>query len=166
MNSPFAKIYLALMDRIKLKVPAIIHIDHDLGQLEGASARPSVAFPCVLTDFDQWQFENMGVNAQTAQGDVIVKLAFAQFGNSSGDMPEQWKKEALKYYDLEWDLHKALQGWSPGEDYGYLTRTNVSTENRAPGIRIRTMRYRLEFEDYSAKPTQTTMQTPELDLED
>jgi len=165
MNNQFARIFLAIQERIEQTVSEIKHIDHDLGQLEGYSNRPEVAFPCILTDFDQWQFENLGANSQQAQGDVIIKLAFAQVADSSNLTQLVWRNKALEYYDIEWKLHKALQGWSPAGDIGYLTRTSVTTENRPMGVRIRTLRYRLEFEDFDTKPVQATAPVPDPNIQ-
>ena len=152
MNSPFANIFLAIMQQIQANVPEVIYIDHDLGQLDGYSERPKIGFPCVLADFDGWQFEQMGDNTQTCEGDVVIKLAFAQFGQSNNITELEWREAALAYYDIEWSLHQALQGWSPLDNVGHLMRTSVTTQNLPMGIRLRTIRYRLAFEDGDTEP--------------
>ncbi len=165
MNSPFSKIFLAIMARVQAQVPEIKHIDQDMGQIEGSSSRPAVAFPLILADFDAWGFSNAGTNIQIAEGDVVIKLGFAQFTPSSDKVDAAYREEALKFYEIEWKLHKALQGWSPGDEFGFLTRTAVQTQNRQPGIRVRVLRYRLEFEDYSTQKTTQSIPKPPFEGE-
>lgn len=161
-SSPFTRIFLATLKRIKEEVPAIQYISPDLGQLEGYSTRPAVAFPCVLHDFNGWVYENLGDGVQAAEGDVIIKLGFAQYGNSSNLTEPQWLEESLKYWDIENDLNKALHGWSPGEYEGYYTRTSTVTENRPMGVRVVIIRYRMSFEDKNTEVKEVTGLRPSL----
>jgi hypothetical protein len=163
MNNTFAEIYLAIMARIIALVPDIKYVDHNLGQLEGYSSRPEVALPCALVDFDQWNFTNLGENSQAAEGDVVVRIAFAQYGHTNNLSPEQWRLMALKYYEIEYAVNIALHGWSPKEDVGYLTRTATTSENLPQAVRVRTIRYRLAFEDYQTKPEQFTTPIPNFE---
>lgn len=160
MNSPFAKIFLAIMTRINDEVPEINYIDQDLGQLEGNGIRPAVAFPCALIDFQGWTFSDLGQLSQLAEGNVTVKLGFAQFSDSSSLNDPLWREFSLEYFDLEWKIHEALQGWSPGADFGNLTRTSADSENAPKAIRKRPIIYRLEFEDHSTKLPTTTVTPP------
>jgi hypothetical protein len=153
MNAPFANIFLSLQQRIQSQVPAITYIDQDLGQLK-TTTRPPVSWPCVLIDFEDFNFENLGENVQTAKGTVVLRLGFAPHSNSSQLTPAPFIQQAISYYDLEWTLHKAIQGWSPADDLGSLSRTNASTQKRQDNYRIREIRYSLAFEDYSTKPQQ------------
>lgn len=159
MNSPFANIYLDIMNRIQNTVPEIAHVAQDHGQLEGYVRRPNLAFPAVLIDFQGWTFSNLSDSAQMGEGDVIIKLAFTPYQDDDNLTEDEWRKLALEYYELEWKLNNALHCWSPNDNCGYLTRTNADKENR-PGIRIRPLKYRLELEDYSTKPTTTMTPTP------
>jgi hypothetical protein len=52
---------------------------------------------------------------------------------------------------MEWNLHKAIQGWSPGAEFGALIRTSTTTQKRTDSYRVRELRYSIAFEDYSAK---------------
>jgi len=165
MESPFARIFIAIQKHIKAQVPEVLHIDHDLGQLEGYTHRPEIAFPAVLIDLPDWQTDDLGDNAQQAEGDVIIKLGFAQHLQSSSHFSETHIKEALTYYELEQKIHTALQGWSvavensegdPTDDMGNLSRRGRRSENRPMGIRVCVVRYRLAFEDDSAMPERGT----------
>jgi len=155
MNSPFANLFLAIQQHIQDNITAINYIDQDLGQLKNDrnTVRPSVTFPCALIDFEDFNFESLAENAQTAKGTIVLRLGFAPFSNSSQSTPTNYIESAISYYDIEWDLHKALHGWSPGTDLGYLTRTSVCTQKRSDTIRVREIRYSLAFEDYSTANT-------------
>ena len=151
MNSPFANIFLALQQRVQTEVPVITYIDQDLGQLK-PGIRPPVSWPCVLIDFEDFNFDNMGDNVQIAKGTVVFRLGFAPYSNTGSTTPSPYLEQALGYYDIEWAMHQVIQGWSPGDDYGHLTRTSVLTQKRPDNYRVRELRYSLAFEDYSTKP--------------
>lgn len=168
MNAPFANIFLALQQHIQDSVPAIVHTDQDLGQLKSAT-RPSVSFPCALIDFEEFHFTDLSRNVQQAQGTVVVRLGFQPFSNSAGTAPDAYKEKAINYYDIEWALNKALQGWTPGDDFGALSRIKASTQPRTDNIRVRELRYSISFQDYSAKQTlqevpATIVVMPEIDI--
>lgn len=150
MNSPFANIFLALQQHIHDSVTDLKYIDRDLGQLK-ASARPPVSWPCLLIDFEDFDFENLGENVQTAKGTVVLRLGFAPFSNSSQVTPSPYLQQAIGYYDMEWELHKTIQGWAPGNEFGSLIRTSTTTQKRTDAYRVRELRYSIAFEDYSAK---------------
>jgi len=151
MNSPFANIFLALQQRIQTEVSSITYIDQDLGQLK-PNTRPPVSWPCVLIDFEDFNFDNMGDNVQVANGIVVLRLGFAPYSNTGSATPSPYLEQALGYYDIEWALHQAIQGWSPADDYGHLIRTNALTQKRPDNYRVRELRYSLTFQDYSTKP--------------
>lgn len=157
MDSPFANLFLALQTQIKDNT-SIRWIDQDLGQLDYYNEKPPVAWPCVLIDFDAWNFENMGQHCQTAEGDIILRLAFTPYSHSNNLSPQ--KEKALAYYEHEFALHQALHTWAP-EGFAPLTRVTADTEKREDPIRVRVIRYRTAFEDYSTKPERTVAQ-PDL----
>jgi hypothetical protein len=150
MDSPFANIFLAIQQRIQATVSAIAYINQDLGQLK-ASTRPPVSWPCVLVDFEDFSFDNLAENVQTAKGIVVLRLGFAPHSSSSQVTPGTYLQKAIGYYDIEWQLHKAVQGWAPGNDYGSLCRTSAITQKRTDNYRVRELRYSMAFEDYSTK---------------
>ena len=153
MNSPFANIFLALQQQIQTRVPVVTYIDQDLGQLKSGVRLP-VSWPCVLIDFEDFNYDNMGENVQVAKGTVVLRLGFAPYSNSSQATPSPYLQQAISYYDIEWDLHKIIQGWSPGDDYGHLMRISTLTQKRTDNYRVRELRYSLTFEDYSTKSPQ------------
>lgn len=113
MTSPFSTLLIALQDRIKTQIPDIRWIDQDLGQLENYGDRPAVSFPCVLIDFQNFQYEDASDLIQFAEGTVNFRLAFAPFSNTNSLTPVSYQEKALQFYDLEWALYKALHGWKP-----------------------------------------------------
>ena len=153
MNSPFANIFLAILQQVQTAVPAITYIDQDLGQLK-TNVRPPVSWPCMLIDFEDFTFINMGGNVQLAGGTIVLRLGFAPYSGSGTATPPPYLEQAISYYDIEWDLHKAMQGWSPGDDYGHLCRTGVVTQRRTDNYRVRELRYSIAFQDYSTLPQQ------------
>lgn len=152
MNSPFANIFTSVQQRIAAEVTTVSFIDQDLGQLR-AGIRPPVSWPCVLIDFEDFTFSDLGENVQIATGTVVLRLGFAPYSGTSQLTPTQWQQLALGYYDIEWSLHKAMQGWSPGSSYGALCRTDATTQKRNDNYRVREIRYSISFDDYSTKHT-------------
>lgn len=159
-----AKALKALMTRIQETVPEIKYIDQDMGQLEGTSTRAAVLFPCVLIDFKSFNFDDLGKNAQQGLGNVIIKFAYAQFTPSSNLAGDTYLDEALKYYEVAWKLNKHLHGWSPGDEFGYMSRRSVDSLNIVPGIRMRPFTYALGYEDYSAAEIDTVSH-PDIEIE-
>jgi len=160
LNSPFALIFKAISARILSEVPAIKYVDMDLGQLEGNSIRVAVAFPCALIKFQAWSFTNLGTNSQVGEGNVVIKLGFAQFSKSDNYTDPLWVEFALEYYELEWAINKALHGWSPEQFAGMLTRTAADSQNLPNAIMANPVVYRLEIEDHSTKPLDTIITAP------
>ena len=150
MNSPFANIFLSIQQHINDNVAAIKYIDQDLGQLK-AKVRIPVSWPCVLIDFENFRFRNLAENVQTAKGIIVLRLGFAPYSSSAAGTPSAYLEQALSYYDIEWNLHKAMQGWSPGDDFGSLIRISAITQDRTDNYRVRELRYKIAFEDYSTK---------------
>ena len=164
MNSPFATIFLALQARITDQVPDIIYIDMDYGQLE-AKERPAVSFPCVLIDFPSWAFSDLGNLVQEGTGSITLKLATDPYSSTSNITPEEYKEAGLNILDLEWSLFKALQGWKPGVGTKMI-RSNYSSDNRRPGLKVRQLGFTHSFQDSSAKRTQPMVDKPSPTITD
>lgn len=160
IESPFGKLYLALMERIEAEVPQVKYIDQDFGQLEGYVKRPAVKFPAVFIDFQNWTFKNLGDLAQEGEGDVVIHLAFAPMSATDSLKTLAYRKEPLVYYEIEHELFKKLHGWSPGEIFGRLTRINTRSQN-GPALRRRPISFKLGFEDYGVDTGITFEPKPE-----
>ncbi len=166
MNSPFSNLYLALLERIKVEVPDIRHIDQNLGQLDDYVKRPELLFPCVLIDFENWNFSNLGEYGQAGEGDITIYLGFARHLSSSNLTPDAWRQAALEYYEIEWALHRALHGWEPNEWCSSLTRTTAQTLHNPLGVRLRPVRYRVRIEDWSASLEKTRIAKPPMGVDE
>lgn len=168
MKSPFATLFLQLQEKIGHDITDIKYIDQDLGQLN-VKARPPVSWPCVLIDFENFRFKNLGENVQTGRGTVVLRLGFASHSNTTATTPADYREEALKYYDIEWAIHRSLHGWSPGDEFGSLSRSSAITQERTDNYRVRELRYKIAVDDYSTKPSQVytpaeLIVTDEIDL--
>jgi hypothetical protein len=145
MNSQFANLFLAVQTQIAA-VASVKHVDQDLGQFE--DERPPVTFPAVLIDVDNFIFSDAGENIQLANGQLILRIGFPPYSASSNVVPTQYKQSAINYYDIEYAIHAALQGWSPGDAFGKLDRVSARTEKRTDNLRVRIVTYSIAFEDY------------------
>lgn len=103
MNSPFATLLLQLQSHLRAAMPGITYIDQDLGQLR-PGARPPVSWPCALIDFEDFKFDNLAEQVQTASGIVVVRLGFAPHSATAAAAPADYREQALAYYDIEWRL--------------------------------------------------------------
>jgi hypothetical protein len=165
MNSPFANIYLSLLQYINDQLPEIVYIDMDYGQLE-TKERPSVAFPCLLLDFQEFEYQELGALAQTTIGTLSLKLATDPYSSTSSITPDEYKEAALYIMDLEWKLYKVLQGFKPFSEYDNtntptaqtqpLIRRAVTSDNRRPGLKVRHLSFTCSFTDRSAQRTYAT----------
>jgi hypothetical protein len=180
MNSNFSLLFLALQARIDTIVDSDNNkifrtVDHDLGYLD--EDIPPVNCPAVLIDMNSFKFSDMASNCQIAEGTVVFKIIFMPYSSTNTKTPLQWKEKGLNYYEIEEQLHQALQGWAPvynvlvtpadpnaipptedvykdvlADVFGAFDRVNARTSNKRKDLRIREITYSIEFEDYGTKP--------------
>ena len=96
--SPFASIFMAIRKHIIDASNAAVYVDQDLGQLRN-NPRPPVTWPCILIDFEEFRFEDMGAHVQTAKGTVVFQLGFSPRSNSTQATPDEYVQQALTYYE-------------------------------------------------------------------
>lgn len=145
------EMYLILQDRLKSEVPELKYIEQNLGQYLDENYRASVSFPALLIDFTNTTFTGLSGNIQLGNATINLVLLFEAFSQSYDKAPEQVKRKALEYYDLEAKIHKALQGWSP-DFCSPLVRISTKSQNRHDkAVRIREIDYTTEYEDWSAE---------------
>lgn len=149
MNSPLGKYFLEIMNRIKDAVPGVRYINQDLGQLETDLDRPAVSWPCVLIDFDQFEFTDESYNAQIGEGLVIIRIGYAPYSSSSSLTPDQVREKALEYYEIEQSVYESLQGWQ-GTEFGAMTRTATGNEKREDKLRVRYIVFKSTYQDNTA----------------
>ena len=165
MDSPFANLFLAVQARLLDQVPELATIDQDLMQFE--HEKPPVNWPAGLIDMEAFQMSDMGALAQIIQGIVLIRIGYNPYSNTGVGVPQEFKEQALSYYDIEFKVYKALHGWSPGGIFGKLTRVSANTDKeRDLLIRVRELRFAIGGEDYSAKKAVTTHKAePELTVQ-
>lgn len=152
----FAQAILSLQSQISSSVPSIAWIDQDLGQLEHYDTRPAVQFPCVLIDFVETSYKEVGKLVKWGGTTVQLRIGFAPFSSANSAAPEASKEAALQYYEIEQALTAALHGWSlnyAGIDISDpLILVRAATEDRNDPYRIRVIQFTTAFEDDSASP--------------
>ena len=152
-------IFLEIQQRIKDTVPEVKWIDQDLGQLEFYTERPPVLFPCVLIDFDDITFSDMGNHAQICSATVKLRVAFNVVQHSNGVTPQSQRDKALEIFDVMAKLHQYLHGWS-GTNFGELTRTRQTAEPREDTLRVYVLQYSVNYEHYIDDDNIQTIPTP------
>ena len=70
------------------------------------------------------------------------------------------QQRALEYLETEQQVFLAIHGWS-AENASKHVRVSFKTEVRGDQYRVRQLRFRFGLEDYSAKPTRTSIARPE-----
>lgn len=109
--------------KIKANVPGIKWIDIDEGQFELFGENAPVDYPCLLIGFPQASYQQNGYLNQVADMTVSIRVAFRVFEKLNGDVPTQFKDEALAHYNILQDVMKCIHGMK-SEHYGHLIRTS------------------------------------------
>ncbi|MNF85491.1 hypothetical protein D3C85_113080 [compost metagenome] len=158
MESLFARLFLDLQEQIKTKVPDVVYIEQDLGQLGTEDPRKSLMFPAVLIDFPSTPFSNLQGDNQLGSPVISVTLVFDNWNQTYQLSPLEVRKAGLNYLEVEQKLYKTIQGWNA--DYcEKLNRTNANGHNRNDvGLRVRELIFTTQFEDYSCDDATPTMQ--------
>lgn len=158
-NASQSELLLQIQQRIKTAVPYIRHIEEDLGQLEDYKTKPEVSWPCALISTEIAQANDMGDLAQMVDGMVIIRLALPPYSSGAAWFDQATKEKALRIYDIEWQVYKALHGWQP-TNFSSLSFRTATNERRNDAIRVREMRFEAQWEEYSAQaanPHTTTL---------
>lgn len=162
LTSPFANLFVQLIDRLNEKAPTIRFITQDLGQLENYEMRPAVTWPCCLIDIDNFNFSDIQSKYhQMAQGTITLRIGLVKYTDLSNLSPDQAKEAALKYLEVEQEVYTALHAWAP-QGFSRCLRQVAVTERRDDDIRVRVMKFSLSFTDESAQPKKQTVPRPDL----
>lgn len=150
MNSPFARLYLDIQNRIKTEVPEIEWIEQDFGQDVFDKWRPNVAFPAVLIDFPTAEYSEIGGIHQQADVTINMRLLVTPFSQSYEEAPIEVRQDALDYYEIEQKLVQALHDWTPDDGYAQsLIRARVTANNRSDiGLRIRELQFTTAWQEF------------------
>lgn len=158
LTSPLASLYNSLLQHIQQTVPAIRYINHDFGQLE--EPRPPVSWPCLLIDFDELTYSDMGNQPrQLVTGRLVLRLGLQGYSGLSNLKPEAVREKGLEFLELEQQLAAALHGWAP-PGISRLLRRSAVTEKRDDDLRVRILSFELSYTDEAALPTYTSHPRP------
>ena len=161
LNAFNGQAFLSLVARIKEQVPEIKWIDQDFGQLENYADRPAVQFPCVLIDFPDQHFKELGDRDQWGEVTIQFRIGFAAFSSANSAAPLSAQELALQYYEIENKMFVALNGWVPlynGEAICQpIIRIRAVTEGRDDAYRVRVNQYTTGYEDKGAMPVRQTV---------
>jgi hypothetical protein len=157
----FAQLFLDMQQQIAT-IPEVKWIDQDYTQLETYQDgyRPSVLFPCVLIDFDEWQWEDQGKGIQYGEGLISVRIGFPPYTPTNALAPSPQREAALQHFEIERIVYEKLHGWSNGT-FGKLQRRLSGTEKRNDNIRVRYMKFTSAVKDASAKPATSSVPRPD-----
>ncbi|WP_306353693.1 hypothetical protein [Flavobacterium sp. '19STA2R22 D10 B1'] len=144
MDSFYAQLYLDLQNRIATMVPEIVFIEQNFGQYQNEDFN---IFPSVLIDFPFTSYSALQGLNQIATPTINLMLLFAAYSNSYNIAPEEVKKNALEYFEIERKLVKAIHGWENGF-CSPLIRVNDKNHNQNDrSLRVRDLNFSTEFED-------------------
>ncbi len=128
-----------LINKVKEKIAAIDgirYVDEDWGQLDYYTQYPPVQWPCVLVDFSEVNYEDIGRGKQTAEGYLSIRLADLKLGNTSNKAPQTQKDNVHNIMEIAQTLHAELQTWKG------FTRTRTTRAKRDDAIREYVITYR------------------------
>ena len=149
MESPIAKLFLAIQDRISDQIPEVKYIDQNLGQYMHEEFRKQMVFPAILIDFPVVDFSEMQGNSQFAEVTIVATMFHDAWNNSSSLTPLNIKVAGLQYLEQNQKLFIALQGWNT-EDCEALTRKQQKSQNaNETGLRVQETTFTTQFEDRS-----------------
>lgn len=158
MESVFNRLLIAIKNKIFTDLPdspeepGIRYINQDLGQLDFYVQRPPVSWPCVLIDFTDTTYEQKQFKAQWGQMNITLRMGFDQWSDSSNLAPQEVEEKALRYFELENKLYKALQDWdADGLLMVKMRRIGALSEQREDKYRVRRLSFRAMYEDRAAQ---------------
>lgn len=168
LQSFYGQFLLALQAYLNTEVPEIRYIDRDLAQLDIGPddlGRYPVSFPCLIIDFTDAVYDQLGNQVQTGTPTLLCRLAAAPFSTSNSLAPTAVREKALKFWELEQKLYVALQGWDAGGLCQPLTRFRAASEQREDTIAVRQVYFNTFFHDETAAPEMQTAPRPALEVE-
>jgi hypothetical protein len=104
-------LYIALVNRLKTKVPELVTIDFFNNQLQNMMEKQVVFFPCVLIEFEEIIFTNRTENIQEANIRLRFHLAQNIIGLDTYEGSENIT-DALAIFDLKDKVNQALMTFS------------------------------------------------------
>ncbi len=148
----------AILDRIEAKVPAIIWIDKDWGQLEIPAESYPLQFPCALVSFPDIPWNQLKGGYYDGVVTVNVRVAIDMYNDTYtvGNVTAPDRATALSRMNIVDDLNAGLSGF---EDTWFQKLVHIESkeEKRADGLLVFNEIYETRLTDNSAVPVRTTV---------
>ena len=116
------EIFIAIMERIAEKIPALSYIDEDYGQLEAGAEEDHypVTFPCVLIGNAESDWNDLGYGVQKSESLITIRLAIDCYDDThyTSGTYDKVRERQLKAKEL----YKALQEFQCTEETSPLVR--------------------------------------------
>ncbi|MGQ0739127.1 MAG: hypothetical protein ACT4OJ_08730 [Bacteroidota bacterium] len=169
----WSELLLAVINRLKERVPEIKYVNLDLAQLEVYTLdSPSVSWPCYLIDFPDANYDDLHQGEQSGEFTMVGRLGFNPFSQTSNLQPTEVIRKGLAYFSLEQKIINCIHGWQPLKPDGSalcqpFSRRRVATERREEdAFRVRANAFTSAYMDDGAAPERATIQpTMEIDSE-
>jgi hypothetical protein len=165
MDAILANVFLKVQERLAT-LTELKFIDQDMGQLEfDDKERSPVAFPCSLFDIVDIRYTDNSRSQQQGEAVLEVRLAVAAYTAATHYYKDEHKANAIRYFNIEHRVNKALHGWSDDRYFNPLSRISAQTEKRQDNVRVRILRFAFGFVDNTAMaiPAQT-IERPDLEI--
>lgn len=141
------EIVKAIQDRIKSRVPGVMYIDVDWGQLN--EQEPPVKWPAVMVDIDATDYDQMqgdgDYGIQRCWAEVRITLASEKLSPTNARADNSTRMAGLAYFDNLAAIHNALQGWSDGVHFEGLERVRMRTRSSVRGHIVKDLYYRTVY---------------------
>ena len=159
------RIYNDLVTRIKAKVPEILYIDYDAGQIDAPENNLPFVMPATFIDFETADWQTVG-GQQVQVADLVVsfRTVFRLWNHTNSTAPTEVRTAALDALKLINKLHKYLQHYTAGNHYNGLDRFVSITERRTDGTKVFIMKYKTNIRDNWAMPDTTAVENLKLKI--
>ncbi len=133
----FVQPFIDIQNRLLEKVPALLYVDEDWGQLDYYGDQPPVQWPCALIDCSGINVTQMGNRTMIDEIDIIIRVADMRLSNSSGQASDFQKNAHYQLFAIMADVIKQLHGWTGSPNvYGRLQRVSQLRRQKNNSIRL------------------------------
>lgn len=137
-------ILLAVMQRLKEKVPDLQYIAEDWGQLDFYEERPPVKFPCALLSVSNAAFTSETYTVRQVQLTFQVRVADAPAVSGTMSAPESYRQRAFAIFDLMDEIGAALYGFET-DAFSAIEQKAITNYSREDAIREYAMTFETRY---------------------
>ncbi len=158
-------IFEKIRETILQKVPDIKWIDMDEGQLDLFDQAIPCDFPCVLIDFPQARFDDLGDLAQIAEITVQLKVIFKLYEKFNSAVPQKFKQQAFDHLNIVWAIMKALHGLEsndpdPARQFSKLIRREFVKDPNYIDPKVYTLTFTTTIQDNTLQKEYQRLEIP------